>query len=1082
MAQQAAERETAAKPSVFISYGRADAGDILADLARDLAAGWEVLYDKQFLRAGERWAPAIQEAIARSRIVIFILTPHSVREGDNPSVCHDELLSAQAARIPILPIMWRQCQLPLTLRAIQHIDFENLPYPDALAQLRARLDDIVAGKAVPRIHRVTEVWSLRSEFEVVLQNVRAAEFQGRDWLFAGIAKWRKSDNGARLLLVTGDPGTGKSAVAAHFAKSERCGPVLSAHFCGRQASTTLEPQNLVRNLAYVLAQRLPEYRDALLATHRQEALEQLARDGRGDLPIDDLLRLVVAPLRELANPFPPDATPAWLVIDGLDESAEYARARESSSIVDLLAAELPRVPSWLRILATSRPSDVPVRLARVVQDGRPLAHVIHISKEDSAGDITGYIEHRAKQSTVPLTPDDKQHVVEKAAGNFLCVKLVLDGLFAGTYRMADIRRLPPGLAGFYSADFSRLFGAARMEAYLRQARPLLAVAVAAQDDLSADALGSAAALEPDDVHAELRRLAAYLSQRNARYSVFHKSLSDWLCDRSCADDFAVNVKDGHAALAALCWKRFGALPRARIRGLNELAGNEISEYLVRFGVDHLVGGERLPEAIEVLHFITAKSRQTREPAKVFADVVPGRFKRRVLRGLKTCPQDDRPRINAALLKELVIDFYQVEPLEAPIRILLHDHPAQWEAMQQAFVASDNYVLRYVVSEAVADACIDDDDPAVSLDKIHGYMRHADVNFRELGAYALRHVYGAQPERIDPEYLELMADSDTYAGRSALGDLMLTLTFQEEPDLPVIRSRSFWEPIWDHNCLDVWDLKAADAFLANGPPPDDADARIAYDNFVATEGFRRDLAATLAAASDTDGSILKLVTRDGFASLARSAEQIGEAEDALSRSSHLVELMRLFFAHPLWAVAETAASVLASVAEKDFQKRSIVAALFDDPYWRVCFGAIETAYQLIDFDRFTLFRDAVKRFYGHESSRVRALCAENLIAYMLDCAPAARERYLEEFDAPVRRWIDDDDAWVLEHVFRLLRRLDQGKPGCARYFAGQAPYLLQGLPDPLPQAGWSKLSRADFLAHIERRQRERVNGPVGTRAG
>jgi hypothetical protein len=1074
MAPIAAESQSDGKPSVFISYGRADGGDLLGQLARDLGDAWDVLYDTKFLRGGMRWVPAIEEAIGKSRVMIFILTPHAVREGADPSVCHDELLTAQAGKIPVVPVMGRQCPLPLTLRAIQHIDFEKLPYAAALALLRGRLDDILAGKAIPRVHRLTDAWSLNSDFEVVLQTVKDAEFHGRDWLFDRIADWRRTDHGARLMLVTGDPGAGKSAFAHQFARSQRCGLVLSAHFCGRQASKTLEPQNLVRNLAYMLTQRLPAYRDALMESHRQEAIDQLARDGRGDLPIDDLLRLVLAPLRELRDPLPSDDTPAWLVIDGLDEAVEYARARDAPSIADLLAAELPRVPPWLRILATSRPGDVPAQLTRVVQDGRSLAQSMHIGKEDSVGDIRGYIDQRAQKAPVALTAEDKSQVAAQAAGNFLCVKLLLDGLCAGTYRMAEIRRLPPGLAGFYVGDFRRLYGSVRMDAYVRQARPLLATAVVAQDDLSADALGAAAGLQPDDVHAELRRLAAYLSQRKARYSIFHKSLADWLCDRASAEDFAVREKDGHAALAGLCWKQFATLPKARIRGLNELEGHEISEYLVRFGIDHLVGAARLPEAIEVLHFVTAKARQGREPAKVFADVVPGRFKRRVLRGLKSCPDEAKPRINAKLLEELVIDFYQVEPLEAPIRILLHHHSAQWEGMQKTFVASDNYVLRYVVSEAVAEACIDDDETFMTMETLAGYVRHDDVNVRELGAYALRHVYGMAPERIDPDFLERMGDSDSYAGRSALGDLMLTLTFQREPDIPVIHSRTFWEPIWDHNRLDVWDLKAADAFLAGVRLPDDADdgTHDAHDNFLATDAFRERLAARLDAEPDTDGAIRKLLTSDGFASLARKPEQIGEAEEALSRSEHLADLMRLFFSHPLWAVAETAASSLASFAEKDFQKRAIVSALFDDPYWRVCFGAIETAYQLVDFDRFTLFRAAVQRFYAHGNSRVRALCAENLVAYMLDCLPPVRERYLEEFDAAVRRWIEDDDAWVLEHVFRLLRRLDEGEPGCARYFQGDVPYLLQGLAKPLPQSGWSKLARADFLAHIEMRQRGR----------
>ena len=62
----------------------------------------------------------------------------------------------------------------------------------------------------------------------------------------------------------------------------------------------------------------------------------------------------------------------------------------------------------------------------------------------------------------------------------------------------------------------------------------------------------------------------------------------------------------------------------------------------------------------------------------------------------------------------------------------------------------------------------------------------------------------------------MGDSDTYAARSALGDLLLNLVFQKRFDIARVKSRVFWEPIWDHNRIDVWDLKAAVPFLASEP--------------------------------------------------------------------------------------------------------------------------------------------------------------------------------------------------------------------------------------------------------------------------
>jgi hypothetical protein len=182
-------------------------------------------------------------------------------------------------------------------------------------------------------------------------------------------------------------------------------------------------------------------------------------------------------------------------------------------------------------------------------------------------------------------------------------------------------------------------------------------------------------------------------------------------------------------------------------------------------------------------------------------------------------------------------------------------------------------------------------------------------------------------------------------------------------------------------------------------------------------------------------------------------------------------MRLLFSHPLWDVAETAASVLMSLIEADQTKREIVCALFDEPNWRVRFGAIETAFQFAEIDRMALFAEAVRRFYGDGNSRVRALCAENLISYILERPQALRADYLADYKPAIERWLRDDDCWVLEHVFRLLRKLSSDGFACDEFFASGRPVLLEGLPN----APWHELPRETFLTYIEGRKRELIEG-------
>ena len=85
------------KPTVFLSYGRRDAESLADRLAADLAAHYEILQDKQFLQAGISFPDEIERAIRRSRILVAILTPHSVRRASDAGgdgldgVCYNEI-------------------------------------------------------------------------------------------------------------------------------------------------------------------------------------------------------------------------------------------------------------------------------------------------------------------------------------------------------------------------------------------------------------------------------------------------------------------------------------------------------------------------------------------------------------------------------------------------------------------------------------------------------------------------------------------------------------------------------------------------------------------------------------------------------------------------------------------------------------------------------------------------------------------------------------------------------------------------------------------------------------------------------
>src|SRR5438874_6062242 len=89
---------------------------------------------------------------------------------------------------------------------------------------------------------------------------RTLRFSGRTWVFEFIDNWLVNPAASRYLLLTGEPGSGKSAVAARLAQFSRgtTGPPLSCrnlgrqflsamHFCSASAGAWINPLSFARS-------------------------------------------------------------------------------------------------------------------------------------------------------------------------------------------------------------------------------------------------------------------------------------------------------------------------------------------------------------------------------------------------------------------------------------------------------------------------------------------------------------------------------------------------------------------------------------------------------------------------------------------------------------------------------------------------------------------------------------------------------------------------------------------------------------------------------------------------------------------
>ena len=339
-------------PRLFLSYGVRDASDVAERLHCDLTArGYKIWQDIERIRTGWAWDNELQDGLLTSKVVLALLSPHAVRRAldtDNvsqvDSVCLDEIAYARfRCKIPIVPVKVRPCEAPFLIYRLQHIDFRRWNESEPVYQ--AGLDQIYeAIEAARRGEKRERTWGWLPkpwDFEPFLREKRK-DFVGREWLFAEIEGWQV--RGAQpALLITGEPGIGKSAIVAALVHENPGGQVLAYHCCQADTPATLHPAGFVRNLAAMLSGRLDDYAAMLEDPAIVKVLEEADED-----PASAFEAAILAPLHQLREPA---LTGRYLLIDALDEALARTKGQ---TIVDLLSSRINRLPPWLRIVATTR--------------------------------------------------------------------------------------------------------------------------------------------------------------------------------------------------------------------------------------------------------------------------------------------------------------------------------------------------------------------------------------------------------------------------------------------------------------------------------------------------------------------------------------------------------------------------------------------------------------------------------------------------------------------------------------------------------------------------------------------------------
>jgi WD40 repeat protein len=562
---------------IFISYGRDEYASLAERVKSDLLnRGHEVWFDKERLKEGADWEHYIDEGLnwvskdASIGRVVFIMTPHSVRRPDG--YCLNEIAKALGKSVPIIPVMLVFCEPPLSIYRLQYLDMQECYPPDdkpgsyvkQLERLILALEDqkLDFDGIQSRLLKTLEPISFSADISKLLQ-----DFTGRQWVFDSVDNWLHDPEGSKVFWLTGAPGVGKSAIAAWVRDNRR--EIGAFHFCDIHSEEKRNPSKLVRSIAYQLSTQLPAYEERLKSLN----MEGIVQEYHEAYTLFD--KLIVQPM---ADNFPPPDRTIVILIDALDEATHQKR----NEISLFLSRCADKTPTWLRFLVTSRPEP---EIKAALQSLSP--YLLDTSTDENRADINNYLQMKLPQ----ITDTQIAELLDKSEGVFLYVRHVCGEVKSGNLSLDRLDQFPKGLGDIYLQFFERQFGK-EMDYYSKEIRPLLCLILAAFEPLHLgflkQILGYSNRMELFD---RLDRLGSLFprsgSEDENTIAPFHRSLSDWLCDKDHSGIFYLDSEYGHRLLADYGWNEY------------LLSTEVMSDYSLEWLPSHLMELEEFERFVQV---------------------------------------------------------------------------------------------------------------------------------------------------------------------------------------------------------------------------------------------------------------------------------------------------------------------------------------------------------------------------------------------------------------------------------------------------------------------------------------------------
>ena len=460
---------------------------------------------------------------------------------------------------------------------------------DDLLQIKDKVESLGNRRNEDKENEVLKKLAVVNTSTVIQNYVKKHQQGTRKSILEKVKLWledRSSEN--RVLILSGNAGMGKSVIAGVVCKTvDQDGRLAGCHFCQHNKARGRKPQVMLQSLARKLCDVLPKYKTVLA-----EKLSGNIGVDINSLEVGDLFELLFEePLSSVGDP----GRNFLIVIDGLDE-CEYQTRNE---LLDVIAKHFSTLPVWLRFFVTTRPE---INVADRLQKFDPIQ--LKQEDEENVKDIRLFLERRLQSGCEEVINE----LTRKADGHILFAFLMVRFIEENVSRLdpEELRKIfPSGVSDVYKSYFYRmekeLKNIEELTISADQLLSFLSAVASAREPLPLDFVSKLLLSDTKSPagHRKVRKaiecISTLLPVQDGCIDVFHKSVKDWLTDRTAygRHDFSVDEMQGDLALSELCT---GELNDVKRRGVHGAEFSDTAKYALQHGVYHMLEPEEVIES------------------------------------------------------------------------------------------------------------------------------------------------------------------------------------------------------------------------------------------------------------------------------------------------------------------------------------------------------------------------------------------------------------------------------------------------------------------------------------------------------